>query len=53
MKASIQNLMQDFTAVVFEKDDMELRDKSELKQFLPLLTHQDSNSDVDIIFWDA
>ena len=31
MKASIQNSTQEFTAVVFEKDDLEFRDESELK----------------------
>ena len=52
MKASIQNLIQEFTAVVFE-DELDFRDMSELKSLLPLLAYQDSNSDVEIIFWDA
>ena len=49
MKASNQNLMQEFT-VVFEKDELEFLDMSELKSFLSLLASQDSNSDVEIIF---
>ena len=53
MKASIQNLVQEFTAVVFEKDELEFWDISELKSLLPLMAYQDSNSDVEIIFWDA
>ena len=50
MKASIQILIQKFTAVVFEKDGLEFRDMSELKSLLPLLAFQDSNSNVEIIF---
>ena len=50
MKASIQNLMQEFTGVVFEMDELESRDMSELKSLLPLLASQDSNSDAEIIF---
>ena len=50
MKASIQNLIQEFTAVVFEKDELEFRDMSELKSLLPLLASQESNSDVETIF---
>ena len=50
MKASFQNLIQEFKAVVFEKDELEFRDMSELKALLPLLAHQDSNSDVEMIF---
>ena len=46
MKSSIQNLIQEFTAVVFEKDELEFRDMSELKSFSPFLACQDSNSDV-------
>ena len=53
MKASIQNLIQEFTAVVFKKDELEFREMSELKSLLPLLAYQDSNSDIEIIFWDA
>ena len=45
MKASIQNLIQEFTAAVFEKGELEIRDISELKSLLPLLAYQDSNSD--------
>ena len=51
MKASIQNLIQ-CEAVVFENDELEFRDMSELKALLPLLAYQDSNSDVAIIFSD-
>ena len=50
MKASIQHLIQEFKAVVFEKDDLEFRDVSEIEALLPLLAYQDSNSDVEIIF---
>ena len=50
MKASIQNLTQNFKAVVFEKDELHFRDMSELKALLPLLVYQDSNFDVEIIF---
>ena len=49
MKASIQYLIQVFTAVVVEKDELEFRDMSELKSLLPLLAYQDSNSDLEII----
>ena len=48
MEASSQNLTQEFTAVVFEKDDLEFREKSELKEFLPLLAYQNSDSDVEM-----
>ena len=50
MKASIQNLVPEVTDVVFDKDEMEFRDMSELKSLLPLLTHQDFSSDVVIVF---
>ena len=53
MKASIQNLMQEFTAVVFEKDELELRDRSDIISLLPLLAYQDSNSDLEIVFSDT
>ena len=49
MKASIQILIQEFTAVVSEKDELEFRDNSDLKSLLPLLAYQDSNSNVEII----
>ena len=49
MKASIQNQIQEFIAVVLEKDEMEFGDMSEVKALLPLLAYQDSNSDVEII----
>ena len=50
MKASIQNLKQEFTAVVSEKDELEFRDMSELKSFPPLLPYQDSHSALEITF---
>ena len=50
MKASMQNLIQEVTAVVIEKYELEFRDMSQLKA---LLAHQDSNSDVEIIFQDT
>ena len=53
MKALIQNLIQEFTAEVFVNDELEFRDMSELKSLLPLLAYQDSNSDVEILLWDA
>ena len=49
MKASIKNLMQEFTAVIFE-EEMEFRDLSQMQSILPLLASQDSNADVEIIF---
>ena len=53
MKASIQNLIHEFGAVVSEKDELEFRNMSELKSLFPLLASQDSNADVDIIFRDT
>ena len=50
MKASIHNLIQEFTAVIFEKDELEFRDMSELNSILPFLVYQDSNSDLETIF---
>ena len=50
MKESNQNLIQEVKAVVFENDELEFRDRSEKKAFLPLLTYQHSYSDVEIIF---
>ena len=52
-EASIQNLIQEVTAVVFEKEDLDFRDLSEPKSLLPILAYQDSNSDVEIIFLDT
>ena len=52
-ETSIQNMIQEFTTVVFEKDELEFRDISELKSILPPLAYQDSNSDVEIKFWDT
>ena len=51
MKASIQNLIQEFTAVVFENNELEFRGMSELKSLLPLLASQDSNTDVDFKYF--
>ena len=50
MKASTQNLIQKVKAVVIENDELEFRDLSELKELLPLLAYQDSNSEVKTIF---
>ena len=50
MEASIQNLIQEFKALVFKKDELDFRDMSELKTLLPLVAYQDSTSDVKIIF---
>ena len=43
-------MIRKFKAVVLEKDEVELQNMSELKSLLPLLTYQDSNSDVEITF---
>ena len=48
MKALYQNLIYGFKAVVFENDELEYRDKSELKALLLVLANQDPNSDVEI-----
>ena len=53
MKPSIQNLIQKTTHVVFEKEELEFRDLSELKSLLQLLAYHDPNSDVEIINWVA
>ena len=50
MKASIENLIQEFKAVVFEKEELEFRELCELKALLPLVAYQDSDSDVQINF---
>ena len=49
MQASIQNLIQELTAVIFEKDELEFRERSELKTLLTLLAYQDSNSYEEIL----
>ena len=49
-KASFQNLISDFKAEVFEKDDSEIPDMSKKEAFLPLLVHQSSNSKIEIKF---
>ena len=48
MEASIQKLILELKAVVFGKDELEFRDMSELKELLPPLANQDSNSDEKI-----
>ena len=53
MTASIQNLIQDFKAVVFKKDVLKFRDMSELKALLRLLANLGSNGDVEINFKDV
>ena len=50
MKASTHNLMKEIETVVFETDEMEHRDKSELNALLPRLCNQDSKSDVEISY---
>ena len=47
---SIRSLIQEFSAVVSGKDDLEFRDMSEPKSLVPLLANQDSNPDVEIKF---
>ena len=49
MKFPIQYLIQEFTAVVFERDELEFRDMSKMESLLPFLAYQNSNSDVEII----
>ena len=50
MKVSLYKLIQEITALVFEKEEMEFRDKSEQKPLLLLLAYQDSISEVVILF---
>ena len=50
---SIQNVIQELTAVIFKKDELEMRHMSEIKPLSPLLAYGKSISDVEIIFWDA
>ena len=50
MKALIQNLVQEFKAVVSEKDELEFRELSELKALLLLLAYQKCNFEVETIF---
>ena len=50
MKASIQNLIQDFNAVVFDSDELKSRYMTKLKALLPLLVNQNSKSDLEIIY---
>ena len=51
MKASIPNLVQEYEAIAFEKNELEFRNMSELKPLLPLLAYQDSNSDVETLIY--
>ena len=48
MKASILDLIQEVKAVVFENNELELRDISQINALLLLLAHQDSNFDVEV-----
>ena len=48
MKMATQNMIQNFTAIGSQKDELEFRDMSELKTLLTFLTQQDSISDVEI-----
>ena len=50
MKSSSQNLIQEFMAVDFQKNELDFRDMSELKA-LPLLAYQHSYSDLKIILY--
>ena len=53
MKALVQNLIQEFTALIFEKDESEFQEMSELKSPLPILAYQESNSEVKIKLGDT
>ena len=48
MHLSIQTLIEEFKAVVLEKDELEYRDMSLQSTVLPLLAIQDSKSDAKI-----
>ena len=50
MEASFQNLKQEFKAVFFEKDVLDLHDMFELETLLPQLVYQNSNYDIKTIF---
>ena len=47
MKASIQNLIKEIKAVIFQKKELEFRDMSQVKALLALMTNHDSTSDVE------
>ena len=49
MKASSQNLIQEIKAVVFEKDELQFPEMSELQALFPLPAYQNSNSNSEII----
>ena len=51
MEASIQKPIQKFTAVFFERKELEFRDKFDQKS-LPIVDYQDPNPDVHIMLWD-
>ena len=52
MKASIQNLIQEKTAVVIEEDELESRNMSALESRSPRAASQESNSDEEKLkFW--
>ena len=46
MTATFETLVAQFKAVVFEKDELEHRDRSQLKAILPLLANPDSDSNL-------
>ena len=46
MTVSIQTLIEEFKAVVFENDEMEYRDMSQLKAFSKLLAYHDFDSNI-------
>ena len=52
MKIIFQNLMKGVEGVVFQKNEWEFRDMSEKRALLQLLAYHDSNSVVEIYFWD-
>ena len=53
MKASTQKLTKEINSVVFENNETECCDLSELKPLLRPLDYQGSNSDVETVSWDA
>ena len=46
MATSYQSLREELNALVFEIDEMDYRDESELKSLMSLLANEDFNSDV-------
>ena len=53
MIASFQTLMEEVKDAVFEKDELEHRDMFQLEAFLPPLSNQYFNSDVETKFHDT